>query len=168
MGMNKTTRGNQRVDTVFVLMIFCVFAVTVLVVLMLAGSTYKNMTDISRDGHDERTALSYIWTKVKNLDSEGQITVDYFGGASALCFVEVFGDYTYETLIYLQDGWVYELFHERGFEFYPEDGTPIVRSNSLNFEIIDNGLIRASTDYGSLLILPRSTASTEQLLMGGF
>jgi len=166
--MIKMRKQHNKVDTAFVLLIFCVFAVSVLVVLMLSGSIYRNMVDISRNGHDERTALSYIRTKIRNLDSESFIAIDYFNGQSALSIQEFFGDITFETLIYHYDGYVRELFHEKGFEFYPEHGTPIVSTNMLHFEAIDGGLIRASTDIGSLIILPRSTASTDQLMREGF
>jgi hypothetical protein len=166
--MKNKYNEHGKIDTVFVLLIFCVFAVSMLVVLMLGGSIYKNMTDISKDGYNERTTLSYIWSKAKNLDNEGHISVSYFSDSSALSFQEIFGDTTYETLIYLHDGWVRELFYETGFEFYPEHGTPIIETNLLYFEEISNGLIRATTEYGSLLISPRSTSSTEQLMRGGF
>jgi len=63
--MMKATRG-KRIDTIFVLIIFCIFAVSVLIVLMLGAGIYRNMNDISNDGRDERTALSYLWKKVKN------------------------------------------------------------------------------------------------------
>ena len=55
--MMKRVRGH-KIDTIFVLLIFCIFAVSVLMVLMLGANTYKNMTEISRDGQDERTVLS--------------------------------------------------------------------------------------------------------------
>ena len=40
------TIKSSRVDTVFVLIIFCVFAISMLLVLMLGASIYKNMTEI--------------------------------------------------------------------------------------------------------------------------
>ena len=166
--MIKIRKQQNKVDTAFVLLIFCVFAVSVLVVLMLGGSIYRNMVDISRDGHDERTALSYVRTKIRNLDSEGFITVEYFDGIPSLSVQEVFGDRIFNTRIYHYDGYVRELFHEAGFEFYLGDGTRIVSADKLYFEALEDGLIRASTDIGSLIISPRSTASTDQLMREGF
>ena len=156
--MNKMRNNQNRVDTVFVLMIFCVFAVSVLLVLMLSGSTYQNMIEISREGQNERIALSYIRTKVRNTDSADSIYVSYFNELSALSLKETFGATTFITYIYLYNGWIHELFHERGQDFEPQHGIPVIQAESLSFETIDNGLIRVTTDFGSLLIFPRSGA----------
>jgi len=148
--------SHNKVDTVFVLMIFCVFAVSVFLVLMLSGSTYRNIADISSEGRDDRIAMSYIRTKVRNADSAGSIYVSEFHGLSALSLEEYFGGNTFVTHIYAYDGWIFELFHVAGVEFTPEDGVPIIRADYLSFEEIAGGLIRVSTDSGSLFIYPRS------------
>ena len=153
--MNKT-RSQNKVDTVFVLMIFCIFAVSVLLVLMLSGSTYQNIIETSRDGQNERIALSYIRTKVRNTDTANSVNVSDFNGLPALSLEEVFWDTTFVTYIYLYDGWVHELFHERGQNFLPRDGVPVIRADSLSFEEVEGGLIRVATDVGSLLLYPRS------------
>jgi len=152
-----TKKGrSQRIDTIFVLLIFCIFAVSVLMVLMLSASTYKNITDISRDGHDERAALSYIRTKAKNNDVSGGILIDSFCGLPALCFDEEFDFTPYRTMIYYYNGWVYELFSEKGLDFLPEDGSRIIRIGDLAFEETGYGLIRVESGGYQLLISPRS------------
>lgn len=155
--MAKSVRG-QKIDTVFVLIIFCIFASSVLIVLMLGGSIYKNMADISQAGYDERTCLSYIWTKVKNGDEAGKIYVDDFNGQAALCLDEVYDGVTYRTVIYYYDGWVRELFSEAGLALAPEDGVAVIKTDSLAFEQLQDGLIKAAAGAGSLLISPRSSA----------
>ena len=155
-------QNNNKVDTVFVLMIFCVFAVSVLLVLILSGSAYGNMTEISGEGRNERIVLSYIRTRVRNTDSAGSVYIREINGLSALSLEEVLFDRTFITYIYLYNGWVRELFHEKGLDdFAPEDGVPIIRAGSLDFEVIENGLIRVSTEYGSTLIFPRSAIESE-------
>jgi len=149
----------NKVDSVFVLMVFCVFALSVFLVLMLSGGTYANMVDLSTEGQNERIALSYIRTKVRNADSTGGISVREFSANQALALEEVFGETVFVTYIYLFDGWLHELFHEEGLVFGPEDGRAIIRADSLNFELMDSGLIRVSTQYASLLIFPRSTVA---------
>ena len=152
-------KGGQKIDTVFVLMIYCVYALSVLVVLMLGGNVYKNMTAISREGYNERTCLSYIWTKLKNNDDGGMITVGQFGGVSALLLNEVYGDTVYQTRIYLHDGWVYELFCEEGMDFDPEDGMQMIRADSLGFEMLDSGMIKVTSGAESVLVYPRTNAA---------
>ena len=153
--MIKSMRGNSRIDTIFVLIIFCVFAISVLLVLMLSAEMYKKMTDISREGYDNRTGLSYIWTKVKNNDNAGKIHIGDFNGVPALCFDEEFSDVTYTTRVYFYDGWVRELFSEVGIDFLLQDGAQIIEIDDLEFEELGSGLIRISSGGDSLLISPR-------------
>ena len=153
--MIKSTRGNTRIDTIFVLVIFCVFAISVLLVLMLSADMYKKMTDISREGYDDRTGLSYIWTKVKNNDNAGKIHIGDFNGVPALCFDEEFSDVTYTTRVYFYDGWVMELFSEVGIDFLLEDGAQLIQIDDLVFEELEYGLIKVSSGGNSLLISPR-------------
>jgi len=150
---------SHRIDTIFVLIIFCVFAVSVLMVLMLGASTYAKVTEMSGEGHSERSVLSYIWTKVKNSDDAGQVHVGDFHGLSALYIDEEIGQAVYRTAIYGYNGWVYELFCEAGLDFYPEDGQQIIRLDHLVFKWLESGLIRVSADARSLLIFPRGSAS---------
>ena len=154
--MMKAVRG-QRIDTIFVLIIFCIFAVSVLMVLMFGASIYQNMTEISREDHDERTVLSYIRTKVRTSD-EGNLYVGEFQGLPALCYDEEIGEVLYHTFIYHYNGCVYELFSEADLDFYPEDGTKIMELDDLSFEALDNRLIKVSAGTKQLLLFPRSTA----------
>ena len=160
----------HKVDTVFVLIIFCVFALAILMVLMLGASVYKNMTEITRDGQDERTLLSYIWTKVKNGDDSASVYVGDFNGLNALCFDEVFYGTRYRTVIYHYDGWVYELFSETGLDFLPEDGIRVTMIGDLSFEEFEHGLIKVSTGTRSMMVFPRGgsvSAAGNSISAGG-
>jgi len=167
--MTGAARG-QKIDTVFVLMIFCVFALSVLLVLILAASIYQNITEISRDGQDERVALSYIWTKVKNTDDAGSIHINEFHGVIALCIDEDIEGIIYRTAIYHFNGSVHELFSELSLNLYPEDGIRIAPAPYLAFEGLDNGLIEITAGASRLLISPRSglhSVEPDRVLSGG-
>jgi hypothetical protein len=145
----------RKTDTVFTLLLFSCFAIAVLITLMLGVRFYQQMIEISADGYDERTSLSYIWTKVKNNDGIDLVSLGDFGGIPALFLYEVYGDTTYETRIYPYNGWIYELFCEAGLGMDPEDGVPIIRTASLDFEQLEEGLIRISAGPYSVLVYPR-------------
>ena len=146
--------GGNRVDTVFVLMIFCVFAVSVFLVIILGGSTYRNMNDISTHGQNERIVLSYLRTKIRNVN---YVSVGYFDDTPKLELTEIFGTRTFITAIYLYDGWVREFFRDADNEFNPANGVPIIQVDKLYFAEADNGLIRVSTEQGDMMIFPRSS-----------
>ena len=162
--MMKTTSG-RRVDTVFVLIIFSVFALSVLMVLMLGASIYRNMTDIADENKDESTIISYVWTKVKSSDRTGSIYIKEHFGQNALCIDNVYDDSRYTTIIYIYEGWLYELFSERELidetdpelAFMPADGVRVMEIGELNFEAQSHGLIRVSSGALSMLIYPRSS-----------
>jgi hypothetical protein len=147
-------RGH-RIDTIFVLLIFCVFAISVLMVLMLGANTYENVTKMTRDGREDLSVLSYIWTKVKNYDDAGCIYIGDFNGISALYIEEVYGETIYYTAVYQYDDWLYELFCEFGVDLFPEDGSPIIRLDDLTFTEYKGGLIEVSSGNRNLLIFPR-------------
>ena len=157
------TTGKSKIDTVFVLVIFSVFALSVLLVLMFSAGVYKSVTDLAREHEEERTLLSYIWTKVKNNDKDGSIRVIDFHGINALCFDEYFEGENFElvqysTVIYQYEGWVCELFYETELNLAPEDGVQIMRIGSMTFEDYDNaeGMIKVSAGSKSQLLYPRS------------
>jgi len=156
--MTKTVQ-NQKIDTVFVLIVFCVFAVSVLMVLMLGANTYKSITEMSREGQDDSTVLSYIWSKVKNGDTAGNVYVSDFHGQPALCIDEQYGQTLYQTVVYYYNGWVYELFSEPWLNLPPEGGAQIIRADDLSFETLNHGLIKISSGPKSLLISPRANIS---------
>ena len=154
--MMKISRG-QRADTVLVLIIFLIFAMSVLLVLTLSAGIYGNMTDISKDGFEERTALAYIWTMAKSHDMGGSVSVGEFHGISALIIDEEFGRVGYRTRIYVYEGRLHVLFSEAELEFEPHDGVPVYDAPDLSFEQIGHGIIKVTSGAQSLYIYPRSS-----------
>jgi len=149
--------SKTRADTLFVLIIFCVFAVSVLLVLMLGADINQSMTEISREQEDERMVLSYIRTKFRSNDENGNVFVGEFAGIPALIYKEDIGGRAFHTLIYHYDGWLRELFSEVDLDFLPSDGTAIIPVDNLLFEVLDIGLIRITAGTKSLLLHPRTT-----------
>jgi hypothetical protein len=147
---------SKKADVVFSLLIFSTFAIAVLITLMLGASFYQRVNDMTRDGYDERTSLSYMWAKIKNSDNMDMISVGDFNGIPALLLYEIYGETTYVTRIYSYDGWVYELFSDVDLEMAPENGTPIIKTGAMFFEQLESGLIRVSAGSGSVLVQPRS------------
>ena len=146
----------NKTDSVFVLTVFCFFTVSVFLVIMFAASTYTRITDISRNGQNERIILSYIRTKIRSADSAGAISVGEFHGLSALFIEEFLDEREFITVIYNYNGMVYELFCEKDSGLLPEDGISIIAVGTLGFEQSNAGLIRAFTENEGFYIYPRS------------
>ena len=156
--------SGRRIDTIFVLIIFSIFALSVLMVLMLGASIYKSMTDITKQESEESTILSYIWTKSKSNDKNGSIRIGEYFGLPVLCFDEEYDGIKYTTAIYHYEEWVYELYTETELlaetdpklSFYPEDGIRVMPIISFDFAMLENGLIEVSAGKRNLLLYPRS------------
>ena len=147
--------NGKRADTAVVLIIFCMFAMSVFTVLMLGVSAYRNIAETSTQGHEERVCLSFIWTRAKIEDEAGKMYVGDFHGLPALFIDEEYSGTAYQTAIYHYDGWIRELFFEARFDFLPRDGTRVVRSESLMLEQYENGLIKVTAGPESVYIFPR-------------
>jgi len=153
--MNRKTHG-RSIDTVFVLVVFSIFAISVLMVLMLGASIYRNINEISTERQSEHTALAYIWTKTRNFDHAESITVGEFNGVSALIINEQINGTQFRTVIYNHNGWLLELFSDANLEFSLEDGVRVVKVNNLSFETLDYELIQVALGDMNLLLSPRS------------
>lgn len=150
------TRQNHSIDVVFVLMLLCTFAVSVLMVLMTGASAYEGVTDHMQKNYDDRTGVAYITEKVRHCGDEARISVGELpavtGDASApgstgiraLCISQVLEGERYVTYMYYYDGYMRELFTDEGNALAPDTGTPIIALDSFGFDPVSDGLVRVT------------------------
>ena len=153
----KNAIKSRNIDTIFVLIVFSIFAFSILMVLMLGASVYRNINDITRSEQHEHAAISYVWTKLKNFDDKDAISVGEFDGISAVFIDENIDRTDFRTAIYVYDGWLLELFSEKALDFSPQNGRGIVQANEMTFKEINNGLIEITMGSKKLLLSPRAT-----------
>lgn len=128
------------IDTVFIIVLFCVFTTSVLIVLLLGTRIYKSMSDSSEIAYAERTCMSYIAEKLRHGDSEGSVYVGEFDGLNAIYIETEYDEITYNNILYFNDGWLCELFCDKGAEFVRTDGTKIIEAESVSFTESGSGL----------------------------
>lgn len=126
-------RTAYTVDTIFVLVLFAVFAITVLFVLMSGAGVYKNTRALMQERYEERTCLSYITAKVNHFDEADSVYITTFDGIPALAMNETVADMDFTTYIYCYDGYVKELMFQTGLTLDPSAGENIVKAKSLEF-----------------------------------
>lgn len=139
--MRKIRTANHTIDTVFVLMLFCVFTAAVLTVLLAGANAYQVIANKMEEQYAERTCLSYLDAKIRHYDEIGMVGTETFGNTEALALYEELKDVRYKTLIYYADGYVWELFFEDGLQFQKEDGQKIVPAKDLRVEQKSNDLL---------------------------
>ncbi|NLF79900.1 MAG: DUF4860 domain-containing protein [Clostridia bacterium] len=137
--MRNSNRG-QKIGDLLALLIFCAFTAAILLVLMLGAHIYQGISDRNSANADQRLAISYIETKLRHSDTLDGVYLGSFQGyeelnaISTLYLEEDYGDSVYHTMIYCYDGWIRELYCEKGLQFTPDAGMKILPAQSLDFE----------------------------------
>ena len=156
----KRFKSKHYMDVLLILLLFGVFAVSILAVLLSGAGAYRRLTERDDRAYDRRTAAQYVATRVRQADRAGGISVRTFEGCPALILSEEIEGELYETRIYHYDGYIRELFVLAEDEFLPEDGEKVLPAGSLLVYEEEPGLqIRILTEDGlwqELRLAPRS------------
>jgi hypothetical protein len=147
--MMKQKPIKHHMDGLLVLLLFGVFAACILSVLLTGASTYRKLTDRDQAVYDDRTAIQYIATKVRQADQAGAVSVETFQGVPTLVLTEDVAGEACRTRIYYFNGYLRELFSAADAEMSPEDGEAILEAKSLQVEDAGGRLeLRLLTESG--------------------
>ena len=128
-------------DAVFALILFCAFAISMLMVLMTGATAYQGVRDRVENHYSEDTVISYIAMKLRHYDAEDcTITVGSVADSDALLMTEVIDDNEYVTAIYFYDGSIRELYAEASYDFAPDDGAKIVEARGISIKALGDGV----------------------------
>ena len=97
--MNIRTSRNNVVDLVFTLALFCVFAASALMVVIMGADVYQSAVSESNTYHTRSTALTYLSEKIRQNDTSGNVSVGSFQGHQALVIRQEIEDTAYITYI---------------------------------------------------------------------
>ena len=136
---------------VFTLLVFAVFMVCVLMILLTGADVVRGITQRDQRSYDQRTAVQYLTTRVRQADQTGDVSVSESG---ALLLREDIDGTTYETSVYCHDGYLREMFYETGYALPPEFGEAVLPASDF----------RASQEDQLLTITLEMPNGTEQTL----
>ena len=134
----------HAIDTVFTVILFGVFTACVLLVLTLGTRAYSASSRSAGEAYAERTGLSYVSEKLRQGDRPGAVYTGSFDGLDALYIDSYAGGTVYSDILYCFDGWLCELYCEKGAEFFKTDGIRIIEARSVDFSQMESGLIRVT------------------------
>lgn len=109
----------------------CAFAGAVLLVLLMGAGIYRSAAASSDAAYSERVCTAYIAEKLRHGDEAGGVLLGEFDGREALFLESVQNGVYYTDIIYSHDGWLWELFCEKGADFSREDGVKIIDVRSV-------------------------------------
>ena len=152
----------HMIDLIFSLALFCVFAATSLIVVIIGADVYSRIAAGMNHGFETRTSLVYVSEKIRQNDTDGAVRVGDVEGIPALVLDQTYGAAVYCTYIYYYDGALREIFASVDIPVKPTDGQRITELSDFSVEQIHPGIYKI-TSVGtdgkerSVVCAPRST-----------
>ena len=145
IGKRRTVQHSMQ--GVFVFVLLGLFAVMSTLMVLLGAQMYRHTVANASDNNARRVLSAYLRSMVRAEDAFESVKIEDHDGVTALALYEDIDDDPYVTWIYLYDGQVMEQFTSAGYDFDPEDGTPIVAAKAMQPELKDGLLtVRLTND----------------------
>lgn len=140
--MPKTHSYTHRIDTIFVIALFAVFAVTAFLVVLIGAKQYKQTADKMNHNYEVRTATSYLQEKIRQNDENANFQVVPFFETQALSFSTIEEGQIYFTYIYYYDGYLRELYVSQDSIYEISSGHKIISLNNFVPEKLQSNLLK--------------------------
>lgn len=138
--MNFKKENRHMIDILFVISLFCVFAFSALMLVIIGADVYKNTVTHMDENYTTRTSYAYLSEKIRQKDNLSGISIVQFGDGDALALSEEIADNRYYTYLYLYDGSLRELFSATPESLGPEAGQKIMDCTSFTITEERSGL----------------------------
>lgn len=112
--MNSKQEKRHIVDVLFVLALFCVFAISALMLVSIGASVYQKTVNDMDYNYNSRTAFSYITEKIRQNDIADGVAIGTLQDRPSLILAQEIDGAIYETYLYEYDGYLTELFIRSG------------------------------------------------------
>lgn len=124
----------HKLDSLFILLIFSVFAVVSLLLVAIGAGMYRRVVERMGINEEVRSSLSYVVNKVRANDEAGALSLKTYGGVPVLCMKQSGEDSGLTNYVYFYNGEIRELlsFDDEGFQ--PENGDAIVAADNFTME----------------------------------
>ncbi len=141
-------KKQQAIPTLAAFLLLCIYAVSVLGVLLAGAQAYSRLTRRDSYAYDVRVGLQYVAARVRQAPSPAQVSVTDFDGVDALTVTQQVDGQEYVTRVYCRDGWLMELFCAADGDFEPQDGEKLLPAEALELEVRDELLYVHLTQEG--------------------
>ena len=127
--------------------------------VVFGAQTYRKTVAVQAENNKNRALLSYFATCISANDCNGAVSVRDSGYGPVLSIPD--GNSGYGLQIYCQDGKLMETYTRRTMDPDPENDTVIGQTQVFRAELLQDDLLRITTDAGSTLIRMRSEGGRE-------
>lgn len=155
--MLKLNTSSHKFDTVIVMLLFALFAVTSIVLVIIGIKQYNVTADSMSDNYQIRTATSFLQEKCRQNDDNNSFFISEVDGNKALAIEDESEDKTYTTYIYFYEGNLRELLVTEDSVYSADAGQSIIQLKSFKIKKVDDNLFKAK------LVDENNTSSTVYL-----
>lgn len=160
-------RRSQKIDSVFVIALFTMFAITAFLLILIGAKQYQHTADAMDANYESRTISSYLTEKIRQNDTSGNVYISQVEGIDALAIETTENNITYVTYIYYYKDALREIVVNEDSVFSLETGQEIIKTDGFQAELVTDDLIKitvtTSTAQTQTLYLPiHSIAGKEQ------
>lgn len=134
----KNLKNSHYTESLAALLLLVIFTTCVLMVLFFGADAYSRLTQRDQVSYNNRTAVQYIATRVRQGDSLGNVTLGNFDGVDALVLDA--GE-EYVTRLYCYDGYLRELYAAADLPMNPADGEQVLAAEDMRLSL-ENGLLQ--------------------------
>lgn len=142
--MHKKANNQHMIDILFVLSLFCVFALASVILILFGADIYKKTVASMNANYATRTSATYLTEKIRQSDVCDSVYIDDSAGYQRLVMTREIDGLTYATSLYEYDGYLYELFARTDISLPEDAGQQVIAISQLDFSLISDSLLRIS------------------------
>ena len=135
-------RRSTKIDSVFVIALFTMFAVTAFLLILIGAKQYQHTADTMDSNYESRTISSYLTEKIRQNDSQGQVSIVKLEGTNALAIQTTENETTYITYIYYYEHALREIVVNEQSVFTLGSGQEIIKTGGFEAELITSSLLK--------------------------
>lgn len=133
----KWKRKNHSADTPFSFFLLLIFTMFTMILAGTGAAVYQNSAAHLNENYTSRTAIAYIFEKVRQHNSKAAIFLSDVEGTDALVLSESIEEEAYLTYIYYYDHALCELFVHENTEPKLQSGSRIIELENLTIEPLE-------------------------------
>lgn len=135
-------KHSSKIDSVFVIALFTMFAATAFLLILIGAKQYKNTAENMNANYECRTISSYLTEKIRQSDCQGNIQTTFLEGVPALSLETTENDILYTTYIYYYENALREIVVNSSSVFSLESGQEIIKTGGFTAEQITDQLLK--------------------------
>ncbi len=135
-------RRSKKIDSVFVIALFTMFAITAFLLILIGAKQYRHTADAMDVNYEVRTVNSYLTEKIRQNDSGNGANISEIEGVPALTLETTENDVTYITYIYYHNNALREIVVTESSVFSLDSGQEIMQIGGFKAELTDLNLLK--------------------------